>query len=224
MGEQNISPMPWMEIRREVGQRWSRLEKMLDDYSSSQTYTRGLSAAIMQELLPALGSGQFKQFNQEQTELLHGEITGYLRNLCRIGRVTHILDRLCDAASWERNDQTTNLPFDSDFSMRLIFYPLVDEPKEIGLVEAVHKVFPDFSAKTEDAAMKGLQEGTNCLLNMFEYEIPLMAYRRDLLPFIDASGEFPEKFIRTNINEVYLGLEYEVGVDVPQLAFQVRPV
>ncbi len=221
--EQDIKPIPWVEVTRATGQRWSRLEKMLQDYSSSQAYNRGLSVAMLQELLPSV-AGSMWQFNQEQVEALYDEIAGYLRTLYRINRVVQVLDMICESTSWERSGKTTDIPFDNDFSMKLVFNPLEGEPKEIDLVEAVHEVFPDFRAKTEDALDRGLQEGATCLLSMFQGEIPLMAYRRDLLPFIDSIGEFPEKFILTNVNEVYLKLKYKEGVDIPQLAFQVRPV
>lgn len=221
--EEYYRPIPCVEVDRGTAQRWSRLKEMLQDYLSSQTYQRALSVGMLNELLPTPEC--MGQLNQEQSGLLHEEIAGCLRTLCRINRVVQVLDMVCEAAYWEKSGQTTDVPLNNNFSMELVFYSLVGEPNKIDLKEAVHEVFPGFKEETEKTVAQGLQEGTDCLLGMFEGPTPLVAYRRDLVENKLREGGTNVLYLPTRFEQVFLRADYsDASQQYPLLGFEIRKI
>ncbi|MEK7616594.1 MAG: hypothetical protein AAB414_00905 [Patescibacteria group bacterium] len=217
-------PIPWQEVSREVLVRWVELEKMLEDYSKSKDNECRESRGMLPELLHLLA----EQFDEEQTNLLHKEIAEYLRTLYRVNQVIFVLDRLCYATRWERdNKKESNIPLNEVFPMRLVYNPAVGGPEEIELVAGIHNFSPGMKSQTEEAVVQGRRDGIIDLFELLQADIPLMWHRRDLLPARlqpERSEDGYLTFLPTRVKEVYLGLLYKGDSNLPVAFLQIRPL
>jgi len=104
----------------------------------------------------------------------------------------------------------------------------LDEKEEnFGLENFLKRSLPGHEIRVEETFKQAEHEAGLKLFELFEAETPLMFYRQDFLPVKPHARTLTGGFLAylpTTVNNVFLKLNYERGIQVPTGSFEIRPL